>query len=159
MRWLPEAEWRTITGRPCPIQGAVGRWWMKVQPPRLVSALMVLIYLSCITLGAATVHESSFRIVDLWGRWLELTWAAMLIIGGLVGALAAPRGVWFAERAAVVLSGTASAMYAAGTFALHLQGTPGNQLMQLTWAITCGLFFATRWVRIQGAMLDPYKED
>lgn len=132
-------------------------WWDHVPPPRVVSLLMVVVYASCLMIGVTTIAESSFRIADLWGRRLELSWSWMLIIGGILGAVSAPTGAWFAERAAVVLCGVAALMYLGGCFALHLANTPGNQLMQAGWAAAVGVFFAGRWVRIQGATLDPFR--
>ena len=129
------------------------RAWAGLQEPRRITVAMVVAYLLCIAAGAATLHESTLRLIGVWGPRIETTWAWMLILGGTMGALSVPRGIWGVERSGLWLTIGACLIYAMTT--AYIAAAPGNQWLQAAFALMGATFFCTRLIRIRGAALDP----
>lgn len=129
------------------------RAWAGLQEPRHITVAMVVAYLLCIAAGAATLHESTLRLIGVWGPRIETTWAWMLILGGTMGALSVPRGIWGVERSGLWLTIGACLIYAMTT--VYIAASPGNQWLQAAFALMGATFFCTRLIRIRGAALDP----
>lgn len=51
----------------------VRRAWAGLQEPRHITVAMVVAYLLCIAAGAATLHESTLRLIGVWGYALART--------------------------------------------------------------------------------------
>lgn len=131
----------------------VRRAWAGLQEPRHITVAMIVAYLLCIAAGAATLHESTLRLIGVWGPRIETTWAWMLILGGTMGAMSVPRGIWGVERSGLWLTIGACLIYAMTT--AYIAASPGNQWLQAVFALMGATFFYTRLIRIRGAALDP----
>ena len=51
----------------------VRRAWAGLQEPRHITVAMIVAYLLCIAAGAATLHESTLRLIGVWGYALART--------------------------------------------------------------------------------------
>lgn len=130
------------------------RVWLRIQEPRIVSVIQFFVYLCAAAAGICAVMYPPKSIEATAGISLTIYWAWLLLIGGVIGALAVLPGVWWLERSAVLACLGASLIYAVNIFALHLSES-GNRLVQLFMIGIVALHFTTRWFRIRRYAYDP----
>lgn len=129
------------------------RIWSFLVEPRALTAIFCLIYLLVAAQGVATLL---FPVVDVPQTVPRVMVDCLLILGGLLGFAATPRGMWLFERPAILMVG--------GAYLVHMTWVigdfDGDNLIEWPKAIrlliVC-LFLSARYARIHQAMLDPTK--
>lgn len=128
--------------------------WDRVHEPRVINAMMALIYGLCFALGLWAVLDPPSSFTDPFANWMPYLWGGFLILGGAVGAWAAPTGKRFAERPALVAVSTGVTIYLTNVVTLHVI-QPGNRGPQALSLAVVLAFFVMRWVRIQHFVYEP----
>lgn len=131
------------------------RLWELLHEPRVITALMMLLYCVVTTMGAAVYVQPPSSISSELG-WLTAGWAGLLVIGGTLGVVSTPRGIWWVERLAIIATATGTAVYLATVLQLHVSGS-GNRIPQAGSIAIVLIALAIRWARIRYAALDPTK--
>ncbi len=134
------------------IRAQLTRFWLLLQEPRSVTVMMMLIYISCIVLGAISLQEPQFPWDESLNALTRIMVNWLLITGGFLGVCSVPRGVWGIERGAI--------MVILGGFVTHLIWTlfdpmPGVRWGQALRITIIGLFLVKRWLTIRASDLDP----
>lgn len=134
---------------------AVRALWLRVQEPRVATVLQWVIYLATLAAGVSALLAPPASIEGTLGATLTTLWAAFLIGGGALGAVATLPGIWWLERAAVLAAVTGLGIYGVVVVTLHVQSPAGNRGPQAAVILIAALFFATRWSRIRRYAYDP----
>lgn len=130
------------------------RLWMLLREPRAITALTLVAYLILIGVGYSTITAPPASIREELG-WVTTLWGALLLAGGLIGALAVPRGIWWVEKLALLFAATGTAIYFSTVVQLHLESEIGNRIPQAGFILLGLVALATRYLRIRYAALDP----
>ncbi|MFF2621253.1 hypothetical protein [Oerskovia jenensis] len=130
------------------------RLYLRIQEPRVVSIIQWLIYLVTLGIGVTAFQRPPSSIEGALGVTLTTIWAVFLIVGGVLGAIAALPGIWWLERVAVLACVTGALMYGSVVLNLHYSET-GNRLPQLGFVAIAILAFTQRWFRIRRYAYDP----
>lgn len=133
---------------------ALRRLYLRIQEPRVVSIIQWLIYLVTLGIGVTAFQRPPSSIEGALGVTLTTIWAVFLIVGGVLGAIAALPGIWWLERVAVLACGTGALMYGSVVLSLHYSET-GNRLPQLGFVAIAVCAFAKRWFEIRRYAYDP----
>ena len=96
--------------------------------PKAITALMMAAYAVAAIAGFSVLYEGAPKML-MWSNNYETAWALLLIFGGLLGLCAAPRGIWFAERPAIIMCGTGLLAYIISELYLHFHSVQGNQVL------------------------------
>ncbi|MHA7270391.1 hypothetical protein [Arthrobacter sp. HLT1-20] len=128
--------------------------WLRIQEPRIITVIQFGVYLAAAAGGLSAVVSPPHSIEATAGTGLTIYWAWLLLLGGVLGAVAVLPGIWWLERSAVLACLGASLIYGVNTLALHLSD-PGNRLVQLFMIVIVSLHFITRWLRIRRYAYDP----
>lgn len=131
------------------------RLWTMLQEPRAITALMVLAYGLVLVIGVAALAQPPSSITHALG-WVTRVWAGCLLAGGLLGVAAAPKGLWWIERLAIIAALTGTAIYLSTVLQLHF-AQAGNRIPQAGFISITLVTFIVRWTRIRYAALDPTK--
>lgn len=131
--------------------------WMVLAEPRAITFTMMVAYALFTLAGVSVYWEGVPRLEEIWPHWYTVAWGTFMAAGGVLGFVSSPRGIWLAERPAILLCGTGLAAYSASVLNLHLSGASGNQVVPWAVSMTGLLFLTTRWIRIRWAALDPTK--
>lgn len=132
----------------------ITRAWLWLMEPRRATAARIGTYGAISLAGLSVLADSTRWLVEAL-QWAEPIWATGLIVGGILGVIATPRGLWWLERAAVILCGNALAVYAGASLTMGYRGAPGNYVLPACVAIALGLTLRIRWRTIRTAWLDP----
>lgn len=130
--------------------------WLRIQEPRIISVLQFGVYLAALGAGVSAFLDPPRSIEGAMGPVLTLLWTAMLLGGGLLGAIGVLPGIWWIERPAVILCFGAALIYGLTIFGLN-SSQPGNRLVQVLMVAIVALYFASRWFRIRRYAYDPEK--
>lgn len=105
--------------------------WEQVHEPKSVTILMAIAYVLALAVGLITIKD--------WADTAEFTHAALLIMGGVLGAFSSLIGYYKLERPAIVLccGGVVTWIVSAGLTRFTLL------------ALVVLLFLFTRWQRIR----------
>ncbi|AIX99759.1 hypothetical protein ART_0161 [Arthrobacter sp. PAMC 25486] len=128
--------------------------WLRIQEPRIVTVIQFFIYLAATAGGLSAVLFPPRSIEATAGAGLTLYWAWLLLLGGVLGAVAVLPGIWWLERSAVIACIGASLIYGVNILALHLSES-GNRLVQFFMIVIVALHFGARWFRIRRYAYDP----
>jgi len=131
------------------------KFWGAVQEPRVITVLAWVAYLIVGLIGVSAMAHPPASIHWVLGSALTYVWATFLVLSGVIGALTTLQGVWWLERAAVLLAVGGAAIYATVVVTLQAQGAEGNRLPQSGFILVTIIFFATRWLRIHKYSYDP----
>lgn len=130
------------------------RLWYGLSEPRVVTAVMLWFYGSSVAYGfyqltvpAGPMEE---QISDPLGFIICLTF----IVGGLIGVLVAPKGLWQFERAALVFLATGVFVHLIWAIYDPAPGIRWGQIYRLGIEISLLLI---RWYMIRWARMDPEK--
>lgn len=134
---------------------AVRRAWLRVHQPRVISALYCAIYLALTYAGISAFISPPRSIEGVIGQVAITTLALLLVMGGLLGAPAALRGIWWLERIAVTAVAFSASIYGAIVLTLEIQASAGNRQLQLMFILVVLLMQAVRWHRIRVRPYDP----
>lgn len=129
--------------------------WDALHEPRVVTVIYLVAYLVALGMGAVTLINPPATIEGALG-FITPFWGAFLALGGAVGAVACPRGVWWLERVGMGAVLIGLGMYVGTAVALHVQSS-GNRLAQVGAITLAILLFLARWAHIRWAALDPTK--
>jgi len=128
--------------------------WLRIQEPRIVTMTQTVIYLLCFTGGAVTILDPPRSIEAQFATAFVYAWGVFALIGGAMGAYAAPTGKWLIEKPAIIACSTAILMYAGILLTLQLT-TPGNRVVQLVFVSIGLLHFVARYWRIKPYSYEP----
>lgn len=138
------------------MRAAITSLWLKVQEPRALSAIYFFAYLAISVVGLAVVMDPPRSIQNSLGQGLMIGWGALLLIGGLLGAVSVLPGIWWLERAATGFCMTAITIYLIAVAALPVTQV-STRIATLGFATFALLAFATRLVKIRHFAYDPEK--
>lgn len=134
----------------------LSRAWSSIREPRVVTLIQTLIYLLCAAGGLATILWPPVSVQGQYGVIITAAWGWFALLGGTLGVVSCPRGIWLIEKPALMLCATALALYAGMILSLHLIES-GNRLSQFFF-VTIALFhFIARYMRIHRYAYDPEK--
>lgn len=130
------------------------RVWSYLPEPRIISAIMLFAWLLLAAIGALALASPPVSIASAIGPTMSLTWACLLISGGIVGAVGCVTHFWWAERAGIFLVLAGASIYLSTILHLHFH-EHGNRLIQAGFVLLAIVFMLTRLVRIWGLQADP----
>ena len=119
-------------------------WDLLSYPPQ-ITVLMITIYVTAASFGLHALTQP-----DMSGH--RNVMASLLIVGCMLGALAAPFGWWALERIGLIALAAAIAM----RFAVIMGYMSGDRSLAVAMLILAAGFVATRWVRIRILPHDPW---
>lgn len=128
-------------------------WGLLHQPP-MVTAMATLAYAGLAVLSALSLNHPPGTITSELGKYVTMSWSLFALLGGLVGVLSAPRGVWWLERVALLSVATFLLIYTTTIAGLQVTSS-GSRWMQLGVLCLGWYFVVSRWDRTSGAALDP----
>lgn len=105
--------------------------WAQVHEPKSVTILMAIAYVIALVVGLITIKD--------WADTTEFTYAALLIMGGVLGAFSSLIGYYKLERPAIMLCG--------GGVATWIVSAGFTRFALL--ALVVLLFLLMRWQRIR----------
>lgn len=140
--------------KPSPKRKLPLRIWELLREPRAITALMFLMYIVIFCIGWTAFSTPPSSIQAELG-WVTPLWASSLILGGALGTVSTPRGVWWIERLAIIAAGTGVVIYLMTVLQLHLVSETGNRLPQAGFIFLALISLGNRWFRIRYASLDP----
>lgn len=130
--------------------------WLKIQEPRVVTIVQTLVYMLCAVGGISTIVDPPSSIEGAFGSGVIFAWGIFALIGGLMGAYAAPGGKWLIEKPAIIACITAIGFYAGIILTMQLTSS-GNRLVQLVFVLIGLLHFIARYARIRPYSYEPGK--
>lgn len=129
--------------------------WDRLHKPPLVSAAATIGYVALAAGGVMSLIHPPSTIQSEVGPLVTAAWSCFALLGGLLGAASAPRGVWWLERVGLISVTTFLLIY--GTTIVSLQATSsGSRWMQLGLLVWGAHAVLSRWDRTRGAALDPH---
>lgn len=129
--------------------------WSRVQEPRLVSLFRFVMYLLLLFGGSAAVIMPPTSLKGQIGERAMLGLAVLLLIGGVLGGIAALPGAWWLERIGLLSVTFGLTIYLYIILTLHITES-GNRLLQFSIVASLIVSQAIRWVRIKDR---PYDSD
>lgn len=136
---------------------ALVRLWARVVEPKTITIFMAVAYIIMFLVGVSFLVDRTLLVGPLIGTHTETLMGSCLIIGGTFGVFSCPPGWWWLERVALILVGTAVAVYSMSNWALHFRGVTGNQVIPAGLSTVVVIFVITRWLRIRYARINPRK--
>lgn len=134
------------------------RWpltiWDLLHEPPVVTAGAIVVYLALATFGILSIFHPPSTITSELGNLVTYGWASFAILGGALGLLSAPRGVWWLERIGLYAVATFLLIYTITVVNLQITAA-GSRWMQLGLIAMGWYFVLSRWDRTSGAALDP----
>ena len=129
------------------------RLWKLLQEPRAVTATMAVSWMIGLGIGAVTVLSPPTTLTGALGH-MTIVMGCLMLIGSAFGVTGCLSGWWWVERCGVIAAGTGTAIYASTLIVIQYQQA-GSRLTQLGFILLVVCFLITRWLRIQGAQVDP----
>jgi len=129
--------------------------WRGIQEPRIVTLIQTGIYLVTFAVGIDALLDPPVSVRGAIGPVLTTCWAVFLVLGGALGAVAAPPGVWWLERVGVMACMSGLLIYGAVLVALHVTSPDGNRLPLAGVTLIATGSFLVRWFRIRRYAYDP----
>lgn len=136
------------------ISGPIRRAWARVTEPRHMSVVYGGVYTVAALIGVATFLVPPTTIAGELGPMLSSAWAALFIVGGVLGMSTVLPGWWKWERWAIALNLAAIGIYGYVVITLHFTAT-GSRLTQLGVLVLAALLFIVRWLLIRGRTYGP----
>lgn len=124
--------------------------YMKIAEPRVVRLIQFVIYIGLFLVGLMILNKVPQSLADAAGaQAFVVGFALMLIVGALSSGVAVLPGIWWLERAGLVLLGFGLLIYL--VMIIKLNSSP----MGVVVCIILILTFVQRWLEIKGAQLAP----
>lgn len=137
-------------------QSWIGVLWLRLQEPRVITALQTISYLVFSALGIVVLLDPPRSIEAPAGTTFTLVWGLFAALGGLAGVYGTPGGKWIIERPAIYLCGTAIMLYLG--MVIYLQFTAaGNRWPQILALTLVLLSLARRFATIRKYDYEPGK--
>ena len=134
--------------------GTLRLLWAKVTEPRHMSVIYGGVYTIVLLTGLATLAVPPQTIASELGPVLAGVWAALFIIGGLLGMATVLPGWWQWERWAIAFVVAGIGLYGYVITTLHFT-TPGSRLTQLGVLTLALMVFIIRFSLIWGRTYGP----
>lgn len=132
------------------------RLWGAIHEPRSVSIALFVIYVIYCSAGMYALTNPPQSIGGEIGAGAMSMLALLLIVGGLIGSIAALPGWYQLERFAVVFVGASGMIYFCIVLMLHVQASSGNRLLQVAFIAAATLLLLPRWRRIS---MRPFRSE
>lgn len=124
--------------------------YMKIAEPRVVRLIQFIIYVGLFIVGLMILDKVPQSLADAAGaQAFVVAFALMLIVGALSSGVAVLPGIWWLERAGLVLLGFGLLVYM--VMVVKLNSSP----MGVVICMILILSFVQRWLEIKGAQLAP----
>lgn len=133
---------------------AVQRFWLGIPVPRPITLAFTVGYAVCVAAGVSGFIDPPSTFDAVWSGTVTRLWSSLLVIGGLLGVIAAPWGRWLVEKPALILMATGVAMYASVVLLLHVQ-QPDNRLIQFFMLLLVLDLLLIRYLRIHKYSFEP----
>jgi hypothetical protein len=132
------------------VKAGVRSAYMKIAEPRVIRIVQFFIYSLLFIAGILVLTDPPRALQDAAGGELYIMgFSLMLIVGALSSGVAVLPGIWWLERAGLVLLGFGLLIYL--VMAIKLQSSP----MGIVVCMILTLSFVQRWLEIKGAQLAP----
>lgn len=132
------------------------RAWSSIREPRAITLVQTLIYALCAAGGLSTILWPPVSVQGQYGVIITAAWGWFALVGGTLGMVSCPRGVWLIEKPALILCGLALFLYAGFIISLQITET-GNRLSQFFFVTIVLFHFIARYMRIHRYAYDPEK--
>lgn len=129
------------------------RLWTRLQEPRVVTALQGAIYVLLTVTGLLSFFIPPRIVENNIGIVLSNTWAAAILLGGLLGVASIAFAAWWLERVALIAVMTAEAMLLVTVISSPY--APGTRLLLIALTLWAMLSTIQRAVRIRSYPYDP----
>jgi hypothetical protein len=132
------------------VRAGVYHAYMKIAEPRVIRIIQFFIYIGLFTVGLMVLDEVPNSLANAsGGQEYVVGLALMLVIGGLSSGAAVLPGVWWLERAGLILLGFGLLIYL--VMLIKLSTSPIGIVVCLILILS----FVQRWLEIKGAQLAP----
>ncbi len=132
------------------IKAGVYATYMKIAEPRVVRLIQFVIYVGLFVVGIMILHSVPQSLANAAGaQAFVVGFALMLIIGALSSGVAVLPGIWWLERAGLVLLGFGLLIYL--VLIITMKSSPVGVVVCLILILS----FTQRWLEIKGAQLAP----
>lgn len=125
--------------------GWLGRAWLRLHEPRIISAVYGVAYGIALTVGIWCTASPPQSIEGQTGPLLMGLITMLIAVGGAVGVATVMRGVYWAERTAAWLTITGLAAWGGMTVWLQLTGTGNRGLTLMACLFGIGFFGIRFW--------------
>lgn len=129
-------------------------WWDLLHEPAVVTAGATIVYVALAAAGVLSILQPPGTITSELGEIVTYGWAVFAVLGGILGTVSAPGGIWWLERVGLYAVGTFLLIYTLTVVNLQISGS-GSRWMQLGLICMGWYFIVSRWDRTRGAALDP----
>ncbi len=128
-----------------------GFWWLflKIEEPRIIRLLQFALYVVLTIIGSVYLSQAHTSYEGILGPVLAHTLGALIVFGGVLGALAVLPGIWWVERLAVISLWTGLAIYLVVALSVQISVLS----VGITWALIIAL--AIRWLQIREFQFAP----
>jgi hypothetical protein len=132
------------------VKAGVRSAYMKIAEPRVIRIIQFFIYSLLFVAGILVLINPPRSLEAAAGGQIYVVgFGLMLMIGALSSGVAVLPGIWWLERAGLVLLGFGLLIYL--VMAIKLQSSP----MGIVVCMILTLSFVQRWLEIKGAQLAP----
>lgn len=129
-------------------------WWAHLPVPKGASIFMACAYMMFVVQGIvnfASPGENAWLLID----WQRFVVNMVLVVGGMIGAFSALRGLWLFERPAIILVGGMYVVHA--LWVVTDADNDGDVYWQVAIRMTIIiLLLCKRYMQIRWALLDPH---
>ena len=132
---------------------ALLRFWNRLQEPRVITAIQGGIYILLTVTGLLSFFIPPRIVENNIGIVLSNTWAAAILLGGVLGTASIVGAAWWLERVALIAIMPAEAMLL--VTAISSPYAPGTRLLLIALALWAMLSTIQRAVRIRSYPYDP----
>ena len=123
--------------------------FMRIAEPRVIRVIQFFVYLAVTTGGVGLVIAPPPEFESVLGIVLTYVVSGFLLVGGVVGMFAVLPGIWWMERASVLLLITGLSMYAVVAVSMTLP------IFRVALIVSILLAMVQRYVDIHGSQLAP----
>lgn len=134
-------------------RGLLG-FWLLIQEPRVVTVIQTLEYLIVLGIGMSVILRPPTSIRGELGPVLMDAVGMLLMLGGALGVVGTPRGIWWVERLGIIASCGGLLIYLSVVVQLEAT-TQGSRLLQLGVILLAVVGLIKRWARISRYQYDP----
>lgn len=132
------------------VTAGVRHAYMKIAEPRVVRMIQFVIYVGLFVVGIMILHQVPQSLANAAGaQAFVVGFALMLIVGALSSGIAVLPGIWWLERAGLVMLGFGLLIYL--VMVTQINTSPVGIVVCLILILT----FVQRWIEIKGAQLAP----
>lgn len=132
------------------VKAGVYSAYMKIAEPRVVRLIQFLIYVGLFIVGIMILQHVPQSLANAAGaQAFVVGFGLMLIIGALCSGVAVLPGIWWLERAGLVLLGFGLLIYL--VLIITMKSSPVGVVVCMILILS----FTQRWLEIKGAQLAP----